>query len=576
MRPNCICNELVEAGFDAKLTDGEKNLTVNFAVANRQVSLIHSFPTELLRVPKFHLVGGRDLGKLAHVGIDRNGETGEVCIADAMSTSVNTDRPELVYRETIQRHVELLTRLIEDPAYNYREQLREFGAHWELLCRKQRNGKFNEISVVWEGTKSERLQVKPAEKPSGANMRMGRIALSAGCLVDTRLAALRKWFRWQKRSTVGQALALRLSKLKPAPASIEELLPWYFELMEQVDERDRNHLTRLHRKTNRVYWLVFAGGIPSGDALFAIKWRSNLKGGLPASEGEAKSGKWIAEPYRVRSLSRHSLVPRGGGSLDLTQKSVLLVGCGSVGSEVAHRLTSAGVGHLTISDSGVFAEENLYRHTLSVEHIDVSKSRAVAVELAMKHPWAEVVPWTKRLEQLRTQETLSDFDLVVIAIGSQTVERRFAEYCQDKGVKVATIHCWLEGYGIGGHAILAVPGSKGCWHCAYVDPQTLRRGLVSNLSFLQPNQIVMRNHGGCGEQFLPYSGIAASYTAAMAADLGVQYLLGDINLSSKVSWRGSSKKAKQASLKFTYRYRHFEESLQVLPLHNKHCDLCGV
>ena len=68
------------------------------------------------------------------------------------------------------------------------------------------------------------------------------------------------------------------------------------------------------------------------------------------------------------------------------------------------------------------------------------------------------------------------------------------------------MNCWLEGYGIGGHAILAMPRTKGCWHCAYVDPNTLTRGLTSNLNFLKPGQVVMRNHGGCGTQFLPYSG----------------------------------------------------------------------
>ena len=575
MKPECICSSLVEAGYDAKLSDGGAKLTVEFAVATQHMTLIHAFPEELLGVPKFHLVGGHGFGKLAHVGIDRNGETGEVCIGDAASTAVNTDRPELVYRETVRRQAGLLTRLIKDPVYNQHEQLREFQAHWELLCRKKEEGKLDEITVAWDARESERLQLKAAKNPARANMRTGRIAMSEACVVDARLTSLRRWLRWENRSTIGQALALRLNDLKPAPATREDLLPWYFEAVERVDETGRQKVTRLYKKKSAMYWLVFAARIPGGNAVFAIKWRSNRKSGLPASEAEARSGRWTLEPYRVRSLSPDSLVSRGGGSLDLGDKEVLLVGCGSVGGEVAHRLTSAGVGGLTISDPDRFSEENLYRHTLGVLDIDVFKSQAVAAALAKKHAWAKVAHWTERLEQLRNTEKLNAFDLVVIAIGSQTVERRFAEYCRDQGVKVATINCWLEGYGIGGHAILVVPESKGCWHCAYVDQKALRRGLVSNLSFLQPNQIVMRNHGGCGIQFLPYSGIAASYTAAMTADLAVRFLSAEVNESSKVSWKGSSEEAKRASLEVTYRYRHFGESLQVLPLHDQHCDLCN-
>ena len=46
--------------------------------------------------------------------------------------------------------------------------------------------------------------------------------------------------------------------------------------------------------------------------------------------------------------------------------------------------------------------------------------------------------------------------LVVIAIGSPTVERVFAEYCRQEDVGVPVINCWLEGYGIGG------PCDPGC------------------------------------------------------------------------------------------------------------------
>ena len=309
--------------------------------------------------------------------------------------------------------------------------------------------------------------------------------------------------------------------------------------------------------------------------MFAVHWHSDSAGHLPSSPAEAEAGRWRATPYRVRLLSPRSLVPRGGGSPNLEKKSVLLVGCGSVGSELALRLTSAGVGRLTASDPDKFSEENLYRHILMVRDIGRFKTEALAGEVALKHPWAEVTPWLKRLEELRDPAVLQPFNLVVVAIGSPTVERVFAEYCRQEALGVPVMNCWLEGYGIGGHAILAMPGTKGCWHCAYVDPNTLTRGLTSNLNFLKPGQVVMRNHGGCGTQFLPYSGIAASCTATMAADLAVRCLAGEVARSSKVSWKGNNAEAMRASLQVTWRYRHFGESLQILPLHNGNCDLCG-
>ena len=85
----------------------------------------------------------------------------------------------------------------------------------------------------------------------------------------------------------------------------------------------------------------------------------------------------------------------------------------------------------------------------------------------------------------------------------------------------------------------------------------------------------MRNHGGCGTQFLPYSGVAASCTATMAADLAVRFLACEVPVSSKVSWMGSDAEAKRASFEVTWRFRHFAESLRILPLYDGNCDLCG-
>ena len=573
MSGDLIRRSIAELGHDAWLTDAGSKLVVEFDAGGRTVTLSHTFPDELLRLPKFHLVSGHGFGKLAHVLTDGNGDSGEVCIGDGSSTAINTDLPELTYRDTVKEHVRLLTWLIENPADNQAEQLREFEDHWQIVCGKAAEEP-KELFVVWEGDEAESLQVRRPHA-DGTDLQKRPIAVVGRLANDPRLASVRVSAEWGTRQVVGKAVAVRLIDLEPAPTTQGDLLPWYFKAVGRADNTSRRALRRLHKKKSRVYWLVFSAPIPDGETMFAIHWCTRSKGALPASETEVEAGRWTATPYRVRSLSRGSLVPRGGGSLDLTSKSVLLVGCGSVGSELAMQLTSAGVGRLTISDPDKLSEENLYRHVLSVKDIGRLKTEALAGELALKHPWAEVRPLGNQLEQLRNPAVLQTFDLVVIAIGSSTVERVFAEYCRQERIRVPVMNCWLEGYGIGGHAIVTVPETKGCWHCAHVDPKTLTRGLVSNLNFLAPDQVVMRNHGGCGTQFLPYSGIAVGYTASIAADLAVRFLEGQVANSSKVSWKGSDEEAKRARLAVTWRYRHFADSLRILPLHDEYCDLCG-
>ena len=181
----------------------------------------------------------------------------------------------------------------------------------------------------------------------------------------------------------------------------------------------------------------------------------------------------------------------------------------------------------------------------------------------------------KRLETFSDPEELERFDLIIVAFGSPTLERVFHDFVTRNGVKTPVINTWVEAYGVGGHATLDMPNSKGCLRCAYVDPDSLARGLSSNLNFLEPNQDLTISHAGCGNQFLPYSGIAASYTATMAADLATQYLQGKMDRSSKVSWKGSAEEANRNGFKVTHRYRHFVKPLEILPLYNSECDVCG-
>ena len=572
MNPDSICRSLLDAGYDAALSGGGTQLKVTLQVAGRALVLEHVFCDELLRLPRFDLVDGHEFGRLAHVLAIGPGDGGEVCIGDVESTSVNRDFPEVVYQQAVEEHARLLKKLIQDPAYNREERLREFEAHWKSLCSGAKG--VRELFVAWDGTATTELQVKPSRGDGQNNPQSKPLLLPRGPATDGRFARVRRSLDWDRRPTVGRGIGLRLTQVEPPPATVGSVPGWYFDTIASVDLVGRKALKRLYKKRSSEYWVVFSVEIPGGDTQFAVRWRSRAQGLLPRSEEEAKEGQWKGTPFRVRSLSRRSLVPRGGGSLDLGDRSVLLVGCGSVGSEVAYSLTSAGVGRLTVSDPDEMSEDNLYRHTLAMDHVGMLKSAAVAEEMAMKHPWVAVKYWDRRLETLRDTETLRGFDLVVIAIGSPTVERAFAEFCLEAESSVPTLSCWLEGYGVGGHAILAVPGSAGCWHCAYVNPSTLEPGLASNLNFLAENQVVMRNQGGCGTQFLPFSGIAARQTAAMAADLAVAFLSGEVRESSRVSWKGRVAAAERACLQTTFRYRHFNESLRVLPLRDENCGHC--
>ena len=120
-----------------------------------------------------------------------------------------------------------------------------------------------------------------------------------------------------------------------------------------------------------------------------------------------------------------------------------------------------------------------------------------------------------------------------------------------------------------------MPDSAGCLLCAYVCPDTLTRGLNSNLNFIEANQDVTINMSGCGEQFISYSAICSAQTALIASDVAIKCLEGKITSSSKVSWKGSEHDAVAHEVSLTNRFYQFSDSLQIKPLIHEDCDVCN-
>ncbi|MCZ7033113.1 ThiF family adenylyltransferase, partial [Salmonella enterica] len=85
------------------------------------------------------------------------------------------------------------------------------------------------------------------------------------------------------------------------------------------------------------------------------------KKGLPLNREHLEF--WELKAMNVRLFNKERVMPRSGAIQELQNKKVLLVGCGSVGSQIANQLASTGIGHITLSDPETFSLDNLYRHT---------------------------------------------------------------------------------------------------------------------------------------------------------------------------------------------------------------------
>ncbi|WP_419533398.1 ThiF family adenylyltransferase [Endozoicomonas sp.] len=574
---DAIYEHFLDGEYDVQPLEysGQTVLSVNFECGDEIATLIHFTVSELEALPSFYLLNHKRYGQLAHVlaGFD-DPDIGSVCVNDRDSVSVNFERPELAFEESIKRHISLLRSVIENPEHNEQELLREFRSNWHHAASKLWESFFKMVYVAPASKEFEVLELySPVQPGKFFSIPTSHVALSSQAAGEDLAEYFRK--RDRHRCNYAQSLVIPLESVDVnLPRTTPELREWVIRNLERVSQQTRERIEQsVLGLRAKEFWLMLNCPTPSGVTWFGIRLFQGDKKSFP--DTNEKISRWKVEPLVVEAFHRERLMPRSGANCELSDKRVLLVGCGSVGSELADKLGAAGVGYLDICDPDNLSVANIYRHTLDQNFIEYPKASSVAFQLRQKYPWYKVRGYSDRLLDFRKQDLASRYDLVIVAIGSPTHERLFHQHLQEHKINIPVVYTWLEGYGIGGHVVLDIAGKKGCLRCAYVDNDSGRRGLASNLNFLQTDQNIVKNYAGCGEMFIPYGAVSSAQTALTAADLAIRYLNGKLEQSSKVSWKGDRKYVDEEGFLLTRRYDRFNASLKVLPLYHPACDICG-
>lgn len=566
-----IIDHLISEGFDAKC--GQYNdadcLQIDFSIDDDTYTLKHFHIDEVVSLPRFFLDDAHDKEGLAHIFPYSIKPGAGICVTVDEAVSVNFEVPELAFTESLKRHMTLVEKAVKDPAWNKTELIREFAVNWSGICET-----FG-LDFICAATRTDiqSLQVKSEVTGGKSGFKGSTIGLSDDANSLGKYSYIKQKFEEGKRKHSGAGLIIPLGDLLAPPKSSSEVTEWYLSAVDRLSEVEREAIREaLKGVREKTFWLIFNGNTGSGTAWFGLRLDTDSKKFVPLDKTTIAS--WKVKPIRVKVFNPESMLPRGGANHSLMGKRVLLVGCGSVGGELAFKLGASGIGELHLSDPDIYSWDNIYRHVLPNHCVGYDKSSSLAFILENAYPWLRTGWNKKKLLDYRDEEVLKSFDLIVIAIGSPTHERIFADYLGGISEIPAIINTWLEGYGVGGHATLSLPEKKGCLLCAFVDNNSFSRGLASNLSFIESNQNLTTNIAGCGDLFLPFSSIDAGKTAHIAAELAVQHLLGRVDESCSVSWKGDNFEAVKHNIALTHRYYHSAESLVKVPLHHEGCDQC--
>jgi adenylyltransferase/sulfurtransferase len=171
------------------------------------------------------------------------------------------------------------------------------------------------------------------------------------------------------------------------------------------------------------------------------------------------------------------LLPHIGssGQKMLLESSVVIVGCGALGTATASHLVRAGIGRITIIDSDIIKLSNLQRQTLFDEK-DVEgklpKATAAVEKLSKINPTISLKGEIYRIDEGNIDRFIEGHDLVIDALDNMETRLIMNDAC------LAHHTPWIFGSAVSsfGMTMNIIPGRTPCLRCfieEIPDPSTL-------------------------------------------------------------------------------------------------------
>ncbi|MCU7374853.1 ThiF family adenylyltransferase [Paucibacter sp. O1-1] len=218
----------------------------------------------------------------------------------------------------------------------------------------------------------------------------------------------------------------------------------------------------------------------------------------------------------------------------LQARKVAVIGCGSVGSEVAELLAKAGVGELSFVDSDDLMSANVGRHLLGISYLGWNKAKGVATELRRRLPHLKVgSTCMSKFERLKPAELawLAGMDMIVTAGLDIEGEVAVNAWRQTLERPPAYLSTWVEAYALVGHAVLLFGKEDLMTRFEGERPEFRLTDWPAGTGGL----IV---EAGCGNVFQPHGAVDLQTSTAMAARLALDAILGRVPASCRRVWFG--------------------------------------
>lgn len=237
-----------------------------------------------------------------------------------------------------------------------------------------------------------------------------------------------------------------------------------------------------------------------------------------------------ADGYWVHGRDRDTTFPV------LRSKTVVILGCGSLGAAIARLLAQSGIGNFVLIDPDELTTSNVSRHILGMPYVGKYKAQAVEAMLQKDFPHIQrTKSYVRRFEALTLSDLayISNADLIISAGIDFEGDANLDTWRRALPMPPAHLCTWAEAFAIVGHAVVLYGN------------ESLLTGFDDNerpsfrLTEWSDASSALMVEAGCGNVFQPHGAVDLQSTVTLAASLAVDVLLDKVPSSCRRTWQGN-------------------------------------
>jgi hypothetical protein len=253
-------------------------------------------------------------------------------------------------------------------------------------------------------------------------------------------------------------------------------------------------------------------------------------------------------------FTKERLQNRTSGNIKKLEKSFLIAGVGSIGSNLVYFLNSMDTPELRLVDDDRIKLENIQRHLLGFEYVGDYKTKAIKDYLLKKNPLQKVSTKETSIVDIVTNNVnyFNYVDYAFIAIGNSNIDNWICESIKEGIIKKPVFIIWVEPYLCGGHCIFLHPSNP--LANKYFDNGFFKFNVIDLIEYKSGNKNLSLREAGCQTTYIPYSGAnVISFLSALFPYISSIIDTG-ISDSKSFSWIGNFEIINQMKIKISNHY----------------------